>query len=426
MHSKRKDLWLWASYDFANSIALISLSFYFGLWFISEQHASDVWISTSVAVSTVAMLFTLPVLGKMSDRAGKRMPFLIGCSLLCIASLIALGLFTGRVEHLTFMSTMIIFVLYSAFNFFYNSCFAFYDAFLKELTQNAHSLERTSGFGNGMGQVGNVVALLIAIPLAQGSISILGFSGKPLIFIVAGVLFLLFALPTFLFLKDKPHAAEPVKLGRSLRETLHDLWHIREYPGVLSYLITYCLFADALLTLQLFASSYLETVGHMPDTQKNITFMLAVGTGIIGSFTSPLFVRLFGSRKRAISAFIAMWTVVLALVAVATVPWLFMVLIILNGFAFGALFSLSRAFFAALVPADKQSEMFGIYALFGRTASVFGPLLWSATALAFASFGEDRYRFSIVALAVLVLISWFTMQRVKEPLHAKSSSSSLV
>ena len=326
-------------------------------------------------------------------------------------------------QTLTPASTIIVFLLYSSFSFFYNSCFTFYDAFLLELTMDGRSMERTSGFAMGMGQVGNVVGLLVALPLAKGNISILGFSGKPLIFVVGGVLFLLFSLPVFLFLKDKPDATDSVKLGRSLRETLHDLRHIREHPGVPWYLVTYCLFADALLTLQLFASFYLDTVGKLSDTEKNIAFLVAVLFGIAGSFTSPLLVRLFGSRKRAITACIALWAIVLGALAFATNQALFMGLIVLNGFAFGALFSLSRAFFAHLVPSDKQAEMFGLYALFERTASVFGPLLWSGTALAFVSFGDDRYRFSIASLAVLVLISLIAIQKVKEPAIENDRSS---
>lgn len=411
---KKRDVWLWALYDFANSIAFINLSFYFGLWFITEHHGSDAWMSASVAVSTITMLFALPVLGKMSDRAQRRMPFLSVFSLLCIASLIALGFATGMTVQLTFTATIVIIALYSFFNFFYNSCYAFYDAFLRELTTNERSLERTSGFGMGMGQVGNVVGLVLAIPLAQGHISLLGMSGKPLIFIIAGILFLLCALPVFLLLKDRPAATDSVKLGRSIRETFHDLRHIRKYPDVFWYLITYCLFADAMLTLTLFISSYLDIVAKMPDTQKSVTLILAVFTGLIGAFCCPLLVRFCGSRKRAILVSIALWTVVLLLFVITTTPWLFTVIVALNGFAYGALFALSRAFFAHLVPADKQAEMFGLYALFARTASVFGPLLWSATAAAFASFGDDRYRFSIIALAILVLISFFTMQKVKE------------
>ena len=91
-----------------------------------------------------------------------------------------------------------------------------------------------------------------------------------------------------------------------------------------------------------------------------------------------------------------------------------MILIIVNGFAFGALFSLARAFYATLVPEEQQAEMFSIYALFEHTASILGPLLWSATAFLFSSFGDDRYRFSVASLALLLIVSVVVFQRVKK------------
>ena len=72
----KKDIFFWALYDFANSIAYVGFIFYFGLWLVSDMGASDTWLSGAVALSTVLLLFTLPVLGHLSDRIRKRMPFL--------------------------------------------------------------------------------------------------------------------------------------------------------------------------------------------------------------------------------------------------------------------------------------------------------------------------------------------------------------
>jgi MFS-type transporter involved in bile tolerance (Atg22 family) len=55
-----------------------------------------------------------------------------------------------------------------------------------------------------------------------------------------------------------------------------------------------------------------------------------------------------------------------------------------------------------------------VYVLFERTSSILGPLLWSATAAAFVSYGDDRYRFSVVLLAVLILLSLIPLRYVQE------------
>ncbi|OGJ66316.1 hypothetical protein A3B61_02160 [Candidatus Peribacteria bacterium RIFCSPLOWO2_01_FULL_53_10] len=85
--SSKKSIWLCSLYDFANSIAFVGVMFYFGPWFVKTMGGSDTWMSGAVALSTLLLLFVLPFLGHLSDRKGKRMPFLSGMTLLYIASL---------------------------------------------------------------------------------------------------------------------------------------------------------------------------------------------------------------------------------------------------------------------------------------------------------------------------------------------------
>ncbi len=412
----RGKIWLWALYDFANSLAFVNVLFSFGLWFISENGASDLWISVSVALTTIVLLLSLPVLGRMSDRMGRRLPFLAASTFLSIGALLTLGIVAAIGPVFTLPVTILVFLIYSLFNLFYMACFPFYDSLLRSLKTRNNSLEGVSGIGMGAGQVGNIVGITLLLPIATGKISLFGITGKGGVFIAAAILFLLASLPVFLYFREEHvQLASSEKLGKTLRETFADFRRIRQYPGVFAYLITYALFADALLTLSVFTSFYLDTVAHMDDTQKTMTFVLAMIFGIIGALMSPLFVRIFRGRKNAVTACIAFWAVVLAGFAFAHNTIVFSIFVVLNGFGFGALFALSRAFFAALVPPAKQAEMFGIYAIFERTASVLGPLLWSATAFAFASYGDDRYRFSVIALAILIVISLFTFQYVREP-----------
>ncbi|NOS67671.1 MAG: MFS transporter [Candidatus Peribacteraceae bacterium] len=415
----RTRILLWALYDFANSLAFANVSFYFGLWFISQHGASDAWMSASVAVVTIMLLGFLPFLGRLSDGVRLRMPFLIACTLLTIITLLALGFFMHGVTTLTTGATVAVFVLYSFFHLFYMSNFAFYDAFIRDLSSRGTSPEKISAFGMGFGQLGNITGLIILLPIAQGTVSPLGFGGIPAVFIAAAVLFFLFSLPTLLFLRDSSRQQSIIPLTRTWGDALRIVRRVREYPGVLPFLLTYCLFADALLTLQLFTSFYLKTVGKLNDTQNTITVIIVIISGVVGSFASPFIVRFLGSTKRAITASIALWMVVLGAFAFAQEPRLMMGLIILNGFAFGTLFSLSRAFYATLVPENAQAEMFSIYSLFERTASIIGPLLWSATAVAFSSFGDDKYRFSVFSLALLIGVSLVIFQFVREPLRTR-------
>src|SRR3989344_3609196 len=117
----RKNIWLWVFYDFANSFAYITVSFYFALWFVSDHGASNAWISLAVAIATIILLFTLPAFGVVSDRTGKRMPFLIVFSLLTFISLAALGVTALAISSFTPMILALVIILYFLFHYFYQA-----------------------------------------------------------------------------------------------------------------------------------------------------------------------------------------------------------------------------------------------------------------------------------------------------------------
>ena len=242
-------------------------------------------------------------------------------------------------------------------------------------------------------------------------------SGRPGTFIVAATLFFLAVLPVLLFLHEEQRPIPLSEEGemKTVREILRDFRHLHRIPGVLPYLITYYLFADAILTLTLFITLYLDVVGGLTDMQKNLALIPAAFLGIVGAAMTPFFVRMFGGLKKALAAFILLWSFFIALLAFGRSPVAFITVGMLNGFAYGTLFSLSRAFYAKLIPKDRQAELFSVYVLFERGASILGPLVWSGTAFAFASFGPEKYRFSMISLALLVFISFFTLRLVKEP-----------
>src|SRR6185369_17036915 len=115
-----------------------------------------------------------------------------------------------------------------------------------------------------------------------------------------------------------------------------------------------------------------------------------------------------GSTRKAILVSIGVWAICIVTFAAAQSALTFIVTVVINGFSFGVLYSLSRAYYSDLIPEDKQAEYFSIYTLFEKFASVLGPLLWSGVVLVFAFSGEAmKYRFAMLSLAALVSISFF-------------------
>lgn len=407
----RSSIRLWSLYDFANSIGFVVVSFYFVPWFIAEQDGSDLEVSTVAALSTVIMLCTLPIFGAKADTRQRSLPWLRSFTFSTITFLGLLALF-GSLPKMHYG----VLAAYFFFQYFYQSSLAFYNSLLQRVS-GGRSLASVSGIGIAVGQFGNVIGLLAASMIIQRDISFIGLHGVPAAFIVCAILFLLCVLPSLFCLKEN---SEQMELQSPATSHLHSIWkqikHIRTYPSVLSYLCAYYLFADAVLTLTLFGSYYLLQTG-LNEQQKTIALLLGIILGIVGSALSGWFVKKTKNIQTTLQIFILLWVVLLLTMAFARTPLILMAITALNGFAYATLFALSRAYYAQITPANSQATFFSVYVLFERAASILGPLLWSGVALLFASYGPDRYRFSIASLAVLVLISWVVFRYV----HAKNN-----
>jgi UMF1 family MFS transporter len=72
--------------------------------------------------------------------------------------------------------------------------------------------------------------------------------------------------------------------------------------------------------------------------------------------------------------------------------------------------SLSRSFFARLIPAESSGEYFGFYNMLGKFAAILGPMLAGVVALAF-----DSQRLAILSLLVLFVAGCWLLMRVREP-----------
>src|SRR3954471_14979878 len=83
---KRRAVVGWVLYDLANTIFSMGVvSLYFPLWIrdaVGPQKA-DAQSGVITAISMGLIFFASPLLGAMTDRARRRMPFLIGSTFIC-------------------------------------------------------------------------------------------------------------------------------------------------------------------------------------------------------------------------------------------------------------------------------------------------------------------------------------------------------
>src|SRR5882762_3979218 len=168
----------WVLYDLANTIfsmGVISLNF--PLWIRDAVGAdkADERYGFIMAFSMALIFFASPLLGAMTDRARRRMPFLIGSTLICV-------FFTGLLARAGFYWTAAFFVIA---NIGYQAGTQFYDAMLPEVSTEENR-GRIGGIGVGIGYIGSYIAVGIGSwvagngPAVQRLGDVLGSHGKAL------------------------------------------------------------------------------------------------------------------------------------------------------------------------------------------------------------------------------------------------------
>ena len=182
----------WTLYDFANTIFSFAIvSGAMGLWLSADSRMGE---TTGQVVFSIALLASValnaivsPVLGALSDRGGRRLPFLFAFSAMCIVPTAFIGISAPAVGALLFIVA----------NFGYQAALIYYDATLK-LVSLPSTRGRLSGIGTGVGYCGSIfiglLIFLVDVPL----------EGR---FALAAALFALFAIPIFALVREHPDPA---------------------------------------------------------------------------------------------------------------------------------------------------------------------------------------------------------------------------
>ncbi|HEX5692627.1 MAG TPA: MFS transporter, partial [Roseiflexaceae bacterium] len=180
----------WVLYDLANTIfSMAVVSLYFSLWIrdrVGTDRVDGVYGLTT-AISMALIFIASPMLGALSDQARRRMPFLVVSTVICV-------IFTALLGQGGLYGTLALFVVA---NVAYQAGLQFYDALLPEVSTEENR-GWIGGIGVGIGYLGSYIGVGVGLIM----LSVYGFPTEAL-FPVVAVLFLLFALPCFFFVRER-------------------------------------------------------------------------------------------------------------------------------------------------------------------------------------------------------------------------------
>ncbi len=386
----------WVLYDFANTIFSMNIiTYFFSAWLIEKYGVEDIFFSIAYSLSMAVAAVTMPALGRLADLTGTRLLRLRQFTIMCVLSTFIIGVAALLPLGLVPMA-LITLTAFAFANYFFEGSLTYYNALLGEVSTPA-TVGKISGIGTGVGYAGSITGLLLVWPLT-GLAIIPGVDGSVYTFIPTALLFGVFAIPIFLWVKEQRLATVPIKegffaaLGKSLRET-------RNYPGLLRFMIGNFLIADAVNTVILFMSVYSESVVGFQGSDKLILFIISTAVALIGSIRFGYLTDRIGAKSSLLLA-TGGWVVTLLAGVLATEKSTFFIIGGLVGVFLGAVWTTSRPWLNALAPAEKHGQFYGVYTLCSKAAAIFGPLIWGIVALV----GKpDRF----LGAWTLDLLAWF-------------------
>jgi UMF1 family MFS transporter len=382
----------WCLFDFANSAySAVIVATVFGIYYTStivgnERGLGDLWWGRVISVSMVAVALTGPVLGALADRAGRRKQAFVTFTLLCIA---CVALFA------TIRPGMIVwgFVLAALANFAFESAQIYYNAYLPDIAP-PERLGTVSGLGFGIGYLGSIVGLLIALPLAAAH-------RLDLLWLAVAAFFAVFSLPAFLVLP-----------GSEPRPAAFDVWRLARdvfgRPELRRFLLAYFVYLDGVETTIYFSGIFAaKTLGF--TTPEVIKLFLAVqASALAGSLLLARPTDRWGP-KRVLTGTLFLWIGVSIGAYLAQTKAMFFGVAVIAGFGLGPVQAASRALMASLIPRGQEAEMFGFYAFCGKSSAVLGPLVFGAVSYLLSG----NQRAAVAAVGVFFAVGLVLLQRVR-------------
>jgi len=399
----------WYLYDFGRAFLSTNGIVYFSQWLILDQGIADFWLSLTFIISTLCVVLLSPYIGALTDEQKSyqmRLLWIFTIATFFSAILVQIvGVKTNPANaHITIAFSLI---LYGIFNALYLFAFFIYNTYLQGFTDSV-SLGRVSGIGLAFQMIGSILGLVATLPIINGSLSIFGV-GYIYVFVPSALLFLILSMPLLsISLKENRNMQKLSKSHRKLYEIYQNIWRdIRDsksHPGIAKLLMILYFLGAAIFTLQLFSAIYLDRVIGATDSYKVAMLTTALAAVTVGAISGGFLADRYG-RKR-----ILLWSLLFAGLAtagisfaksMATYPIFFGTFGLFVGMAFATV----RALFAEIAPQKKNAEFFGLYSLSERSASVFGPILWSVVAWSVTSTNALNYRASVFSLAILLFIA---------------------
>jgi UMF1 family MFS transporter len=407
----KKSIFSWCLYDWANSaFSTVIVTFVFSVFFtrgmIGDETVGAAQWGYAIGLSGICIAILGPVLGAVADHSGARKTWVFWLSMLCIVASALLWFAQPVASHANIVFTLTCVIVA---NIGYELSQVFYNAMLPHIAPK-HLIGRVSGWGWGVGYLGGIGALALALFGLVGVGDMepwFGITGAESANVRASgpltaLWFLAFMLPLLLYTHDVERSplriSESVRLGLAqLGQSLKD---IKNHKNLAQFLVASAIYRDGLNTLFTVGGIYAAGVYGM-DLVEILFFAISLNVAAgAGAFLFAHFDDKIGSRPTIMFSLIGL---VISGIAVLMTDdkESFKHLALALGLFMGPVQAASRTFAGRLAPYGMVAQTYGLYAFTGKSVAFMGPIAFAAATHYYGS--QEAGMFTIILFWILGL-----------------------
>ena len=397
-------------YDWANSAFSLSVVTAFVPVLLAEYWSGDAESTVTTfrlgvanGVASLIVALSVPFLGAIADRAGYRKGLLL--------VLAALGIvMTGSLYFVAQGQWPIAVACYVLAVVGFAGSNSLYDSLLLAVSPPSR-YDRISTYGYAFGYLGGALLFSVNVFMVARP-SLFGLASEidaiRVAFLMVAAWWACFSLPLMFWVKE----SERTGTGRSVYDVVHRLMDtlrsIRSQRNLMIFLIAYWLYIDGVYTIIKMAVDY--------GLSQGLSMQDLIGAILLTNFVGFPAALAFGrvaqriGTKPALLTGVVIYIVVTFAAVFITTSAQFYLLAVGIGLVQGGVQSLSRSFYARLIPHRQSAEYFGFYNMLGKFSAILGPVLAGFVALVFKS-----QRLGILSILILFLAGLYFLARVRCP-----------
>lgn len=395
----------WVLYDVGNSaftlLTVTIMPIYFNALAQGQGVSSVNYLSYwgyATSISTLIVAFLGPVIGTMSDFRGWRKYLFfwfmligaIGCGFLGVSSI--------------WYVFLILFILVKSS---YSISLVIYDSMLTDITSEDR-MDKVSAAGYGWGYIGSCIPFILGLGVIflGDKMGLESSLAMALAFLITSIWWIVMSLPLYKSYNQVHYVIREQQVVKNSFVRLAKIFgELKKDKKIFLFLVAFFFYIDGVYTIIDMATAYGTALGL--DSTGLLVALLV--TQVVAFPAAIYFGRI--STKYRTGSLIMVCIVAYFLIAIygvfMTKQYQFWILAVAVGMFQGAIQSMSRSYFAKIIPANKSGEYFGIYDICGKGASFLGTMLVSVVSQL-----TGQVNLGVGALTIMFIIGFVVFRKM--------------